>query len=169
MAGQINIGVAEIAIGAIAVDGGMGTTLAPLGFTEEGSAAINMDDPTETEFRVEEINTPIWVETTPGNISIAFTVSDPNEDTLVAVMGGTKTGTGEDTVYDYPSESVSIERSIKITPRKGMGLNIPRAKITAKFSSEIGRAALMRVEVSGRILQPTKADTAPFSTFRVTE
>lgn len=164
---QINIGVQEIAIGAIASDGGMGTTLAPLGYTEEGSAAINWDDATETEFRVEEVDVPIHVESTPGNISLAFSVSNPDEDTLVAVMGGTKTGTGEDTVYDYPLTSVSIERSIKFTPKKGLGINIPRAKITAKFSSEVGRAALLKVEVSGRILQPIKANTAPFSTFRV--
>lgn len=163
----INIGVAEIAVGAIAVDGGMGTTLAPLGYTEEGSASLNQDDPTETEFKVEEIDIPIHVESTSGNFSIAFKVADPDEDTLVAVFGGTKTGTGATAVYAYPSTSVSIERSIKFTPKTGMGLNIPRAKITAKFSSEIGRAALLGIEVSGRVLQPTKADEPPFSTFRV--
>lgn len=167
MAGLINIGVAEIAIGAIAVDGGMGTTLAPLGYTEEGSAQINMDDPTETEFPVEELEVPLWIESKAGKIAVAFKVADPDEDTLVKVFGGAKTGTGATAVYSWPLAPVSIERSIKFTPKKGMGLNIPRAKITAKFSSEIGRGALLGVEVTGTVLQPTKADEPAITTFRV--
>lgn len=167
MAGLINIGVGEIAIGAIAADGGMGTTLAPLGYTEEGSAAINMDDPTETEFNVEELDTPIHIESKAGKIALAFKIANPDEDTLVSVFGGTKTGTGATAVYSWPLTPVSIERSIKFTPKQGIGLNIPRAKITAKFSSEIGRAALLGVEVTGTVLQPTKAATSAISTFRV--
>lgn len=167
MAGLINIGVSSIAIGAIATDGGMGTTLSPLGYTEEGSAQINMDDPTETEFNVEELDTPIWIESKAGKIAVAFKVANPDEDTLVKVFGGTKTGTGATAVYTWPLISPVIERSIKITPKQGMGISIPRAKITAKFSSEIGRAALLGVEVTGTVLQPTKADEPAISTFRV--
>lgn len=167
MASLINIGIAKIELGEVAVDGGMGTTLAALGYTEEGSATINMDDPTETEFPVEELDTPLYISSKAGKISLAFKVSDPDEDTLVKVFGGTKTGTGTEVVYKYPAQIPAIEQSIKLTPMKGMGLNIPRAKITAKFSSAIGRAALLSVEVTGTILQPTKADEAAFSTFRV--
>lgn len=165
--GIITIGVASISVGSIATDGGMGTTLSPLGYTEEGSAQINMDDPTETEFSVEELDTPLWIESKAGKIAVAFKVANPDEDTLVKVFGGTKTGTGATAVYTWPLISPVIERSIKITPKKGIGINIPRAKITAKFSSEIGRGALLGVEVTGTVLQPTKADEPALSTFRV--
>ena len=165
--GLITVGLAKIEVGAIAVDGGMGTTLAPLGLTEEGSFSINQDDPTETEFAVEELETPIHIQTKAGKIALNFTISDPNEDTLVAVFGGTKTGTGSSAVYEWPMTPVSIEKSIKVTPQQGAGLNIPRAKITAKFASELGRGALLRVEVTGTILQPTKADEPALSSFRV--
>lgn len=167
MAGLITVGVAKIEVGAIAVDGGMGTTLAPLGYTEEGSAAINMDDPTETEFNVEELETPLHIQSKAGKIAIAFKVANPDEDTLVSVFGGSKTGTGSTAVYKWPVTPVIIERSIKITPAQGMGINVPRAKITAKFSSEIGRAALLGIEVTGTVLQPTKANEPALSTFRV--
>ncbi|ASK29726.1 hypothetical protein CEY12_06230 [Chryseobacterium sp. T16E-39] len=166
MAGQINIGVAEIAIGAIAVDGGMGTTLAPLGYTEDGSASLSWDDPTETEFKVEEIDTPIHIETTDGKRSVVFKIADPDLSTFVETFGGTKTGTGADEVFNFPSNTVSIERSLQFTPKQGIGLRIPRAKITAKLSSEIGRAALMGIEVTATVLQPKKAGTAPIIAFK---
>lgn len=163
----INIGVAKIELGDPAVDGGMGTVLAALGYTLEGTAQINMDDPTETEFTVEEVDTPIYVASQAGKVRISFQVANPDEDTLVKVFGGTKTGTGAAAVYSYPLTPVVIEQSIKFTPVKGIGLNIPRAKITAKFTSALGRTALLGVEVTGTVLQPTKAATPIFTTFQV--
>ena len=82
-------------------------------------------------------------------------------------MGGTKTGTGATAVYKYPDSVVNIEKSIKFTPNSGMGLILTRCKITAKLSSALGRTALMGVEVTGTVLQPTKAGEAPITTFRV--
>ncbi|WP_213279323.1 hypothetical protein [Chryseobacterium indologenes] len=167
MAGQINIGVAEIAIGAIAADGDMGTTLAPLGYTEEGSAQINWDDPTETEFKVEELSTPIHIQSTDGKKTVVFKVADPDLDTFVEAFGGTKSGTGADEVFNFPSKTPTIEKSLKFTPEQGIGLKIPRAKITAKLSSNIGRAALLGVEISATVLQPKKAGVAPLIAFTV--
>lgn len=167
MAGQINIGVAEIAIGAIAADGDMGTTLAPLGYTEEGSAQLNWDDPTETEFKVEELSTPIHIQTTDGKRTISFKIANPDLDTFVSVFGGTKSGTGAAEVFNFPSNTPVIEKSLKFTPEKGIGLKIARAKLSAKLSSNIGRAALMGVEVTATVLQPKKAGVAPIVAFNV--
>lgn len=167
MAGLINIGVAKIELGGLAVDGGVATTFAALGYTDEGSAQITWDDPAETEFNVEELDSPLYIATKEGKKKVAFKVANPDEDTLVKVLGGTKTGTGATTVYKYPDNVVDIEQSIKITPEKGMGLILTRCKITAKLSSALGRTSLMGVEVTGTLLQPTKTGEAPLSTFRV--
>ena len=167
MAGLINIGIAKIELGDLAADGGVATSFAALGYTEEGSAQLTWDDPQETEFSVEELDTPLYVSTKDGKKKIAFKISNPDEDTLVKLMGGTKTGTGANTVYKYPSTTVDLEQTVKITPTKGMGLVLTRCKITAKLSSNLGRAALMAVEVMGTVLQPTKTSEAPLSTFRV--
>ena len=166
MASLINIGIQKIELGAVAGDGGMGTTLAALGYTLEGSAQLNMEDPQETDFMVEEVDTPIFVSAKLGKITLAFTVADPDEDALVKVFGGTKTGTGSATTWDFPLTPIVIENSIKLTPQKGMGFNIPRAKIAAKFTPNIGRAGLLGVEVTATILQPTKPNTPSLSTFR---
>ena len=167
MAGLINIGVAKIELGDLAVDGGVATTFAALGYTEEGSAQLNWDDATETEFNVEELDSPLYIATKDGKKSVAFKIANPDEDVLVSLMGGTKTGTGATAVYKYPNSVVDIEKSIKITPKSGMGLILTRCKITAKLSSALGRTSLMGVEVTGTLLQPTKAGEAPLSTFRV--
>lgn len=165
--GIISTGIASIAFGVIAVDGGMSTDLEALGYTLEGTAKINTDDGTETEFMVEETDTAIDTDQTEGKMTVQLTIADPDEDTLVEVLGGTKTGTGASAIFSYPNPLPVIERSIVITPKKGMGLKIPRAKIKAKFSSDIGRGKLMGLEITGTILQPTKANERKFTTFRV--
>ena len=167
MAGLINIGQTKIEIGDLATDGGVATSFASLGYTEEGSTQLSWDDPSETEFYVEELDAPIHIATKAGKKKITFKVANPDEDTLVSVMGGTKTGTGATAVYKYPDNVVEIEKSIKFTPESGMGLILTRCKITAKLSSALGRTSLMGVEVTGTLLQPTKAGEAPLSTFRV--
>lgn len=166
MAGQINIGISKIELGDL-VTGGVATTFATLGYTEEGTAQLSWDDPTETEFNVEEIDDPIYISTKEGKKKLTFKVANPDEDTLVKVFGGTKTGTGDAAVFKFPDTSVELEQSVKITPKKGMGLILTRCKITAKLSSAMGRAALMGVEVSASVMKPEKAGEATISTFRV--
>lgn len=165
--GLISTGIAKIELADIAQDGGVGTVFKALGYTVEGTANLTTDDPTETEFLVEEVDTAIDTDVKEGSMTVNFTVADPDEDTLVSVFGGTKTGTGEDAVFEYPEVLPIIEKSIKLTPRKGMGITIVRAKMTAKFSADIGRGKLMGIEVSGKVLQPTKTGVKKFTTFRV--
>lgn len=167
MSGLISTGIQKIEISAIGADGDVGTAFKALGYTVEGTANLTTEDPTETEFLVEEVDTAIDTDVKEGSMSVNFTVADPDEDTLVEVFGGTKTGTGDDAVYEYPAVLPVIEKSIKLTPRKGLGIVITRAKLTAKFSSDIGRGKLMGIEVSGKVLQPTSATAKKFKTFRV--
>ena len=166
--GLINIGIASITFGAIAPDGGMSTTLTALGFTLEGTAKINTEDPQLQEFYAEEVDSPIEVdETKGGKMTVQLTIADPDEQTLKNVFGGTVTGTGATAKYSPPNTSVTIEQSIKITPKKGLGFDIPRARVTAKFTPDIGRGKLLGVEITGTVLQPTKVGLGKYETFRV--
>lgn len=165
--GQINIGLASIAIGAVAADGGMGTTLAPLGKTLEGTLNLNTDDPQVAEFYSEEDEDPIHEEQRAGKKSLTFTIADPDLDTLVSVWGGTKSGVAPNEIYTPPANTGTIERSIKITPKRGLGFNIVRARINAKFTPGIGRASLLGLEITGSVMTPTKADTRSMTYFKV--
>ena len=165
--GIITTGIASIQFGAMASDGGMGEDLDRLGYTVEGTAKINTDDGTTTDYMVEETDDPLDSDITAGKMTVTLTIADPDEDTFVNVFGGTKTGTGADTVYEYPESIPSIEQSIKITPKKGIGFDFVRAKITGKFTSDLGRGKLMGVEITATILQPLKAGVKKFKSFRV--
>lgn len=165
--GVISTGVAAITFGDIAADGGMSTSLEALGYTLEGTAKINTEDGTTTDYKVEEVEDPIDSEVTQGKMTVQLTIADPDEDTFINVFGGSKSGSGANTVYQYPATIPSIEKSIKVTPKKGIGFNFVRAKITGKFTSDIGRGKLMGVEITATILTPTKDGEPKFDTFRV--
>lgn len=167
MAGLINIGAAKIEIGDPAVDGAMGTTLAALGYTTEDTIKFNDEGGTETEFNVEELDIALYAETQPGTKTFVFQVANPDEDTLVKVFGGTKTGTEGATTWQAPLQAPTIIKSLKFTPKKGMGFNFPKTKLSARWTSDIGKNHLLGIEVSFKVLQPDKEGEAPYSTFRV--
>lgn len=165
--GLINVGIAKIEIGDIAEDGGMSKDLKKIGYTTEDSAQINMDDPETTEFPVEEIDTPVYESSKQGGINFVWQVADPDEETLAEVFGGKKSGSDDDVVYKFPDSSPEIERSLKVTPKKGMGLDFARVKISAKFTTNVGRNNLLGVEINAKVLQPEKEDEPKLATFRV--
>ena len=164
--GQINNGINKIEIGAKGVADAMGTTLAALGFTTEDSFKVNQSDAETTDFFVEETDLPIFTTTKAGEFTFTFTVANPDADTLVKVFGGSTTGTGATAVYTAPLVVPVIEQSVKVTPKIGMGFNVPRALITAKFTDSMGRNALLGVEVTVKVLAPS-GGTAPYTTFTV--
>lgn len=167
MAGLINIGVAKIEIGDVGADGAMGTSLAALGYTTENTIKFNDDGGKEVDFNVEELDIPLYSETQAGTKTFTFQVANPDEDTLVNVFGGTKTGTGAATTWDAPLQAPTIVKSLKFTPKKGIGFNFPKTKVSAKWTNDIGKDKLLGIEVSFKVLQPDKAGLAPYSTFRV--
>lgn len=162
-----NLGVAKIEVSPIAADGGVGTTFAALGLTQEGTTKINFAEPTTTDLMVEELDTAADSIVTGGEKTIEFVIANPDEDTLVALIGGTKAGTGATTTYTAPATATIIERSVKITPKKGLGFIFPRVLITARPTSDLGKTTWMGVTVTGKVLAPTKAGVSDWSTFRV--
>lgn len=165
MAENVNIGIAAIALGAIAPDGGMGQTLKSLGLTEEGSCKLTFEEAEKTEFFVEEFDTAFHTEYKQGGIRITYTIINPSVDTMVEVLGGTKTGSGVNAVYNAPDKAVQNEKSMKITPRVGLGFEFPRVAVTGKMSSDMGRKSLLKLEVTCDVLQPTKEGLGRFKSF----
>lgn len=159
---KITFGLAQIALGAIESDGGMSTSLAPWGYTEQDSCQIQFADPEETDFVPEEIEDPIYVASKEGAKTVAFTIMDPGTDTLQNIFGGTVTTTGtapnQVKTFNAPSTSVNIEKSIKITPKEGLIFQAARVKITASLDSTYSKNGLFTVSVKARILKPTKED-----------
>lgn len=55
-----------------------------------------------------------------------------------------------------PAQKVTLERSIKLTDRKGNVIQVPRARFNSKKSFNLQRTAMAKVDISARILVPDK-------------
>ncbi|PLK44406.1 hypothetical protein [Emticicia sp. TH156] len=152
----VTIGLAKIEVGEIGTNGVMGTSLETIGHTAEGSCTIETADPEITEFFVEELDEPIHTAAKMAVTTITFQLASPDLEQCKAVFGGDlNPETGTPTSWDYPSGLVTIEKSVKITPKEGLIFSIPRAKITAKFTGQFGRSETLKVEVVITVLKPT--------------
>lgn len=157
---SINNGLAKIEIGAIAADGGMGTTLERLGEVKEGTFKVNQAEGDKTEFKVEEHDDPIFIRQKKGTLAFEFGIHNPDAATFKQVWGGTVDATTGK--YTPPTNLMPIERSLKITPEIGYGFDVPRAQISARFSDAMGKDSLLGVIVTATVLKPTKEGLANF-------
>ncbi len=158
---NITRGVNQITVGAIAVDGGPGATLAALGLTKEGTAKMSQTDASTQDIMVEESDTPLDSIVTPGKISFTWTIANPDTMTLVALFGGTATGTSPNKIWNMPATVITQELTVKITPRKGMSVTFPRASVTAKMNGDFSKTDVFGIDVTITPLLPTKSGVGP--------
>jgi hypothetical protein len=148
------LGLEKIEMGEVGTDGGMGTTLAQIGYTYEDTCTLTTEDPTDTEFYVEELDDPVAVISKQGKTTFSFSLANPSADTLKELMGGTvNSSTG---AWEAPTKLPTIEKSVKITPTQGFVITVPRMKIVAKFNANFSKTNMTLVEVTGTVLTPTK-------------
>lgn len=154
------LGLESIEIGDVAGDGGMGTTLAELGVTYRDTAELVQEDAESTEHFSEEFDEPVETIDTKGPTTVKWSIIDCTPATLAEVLGGEVTGSGATAKWEAPSTAENIEKSIKITPKVGMPISIPRAKINAKINYKLARTGILLVEITAKVLTPKKENTA---------
>lgn len=159
MALKIVSGLASIKVGAVAGDGGMGTSLAALGETYQDSCTFVSADPEKTEHYSEESDDAFEVTYKLGLRTLKWSIFNFDADQMVKVLGGTVTGTSPK-VWNAPAAYTSIEQSIEITDKKGNVIQIPRAKIAAKLNISFGKKNVGLIDIEATVLVPTKAGTA---------
>lgn len=158
---NITRGVVSIAVGAIAVDGDAGTSLAALGLTKKGTAKMAQDDPTVTNIFAEEQDAPVDTISTQGNITFTWTIINPDTTTLVALYGGTASGSSPNKKWNMPASISPIEQTVKITPKKGMSVIFPRASVAAKLNGDFTNEDVFGIDVTITALAPTKSGVGP--------
>lgn len=165
MAEKRSIGVASIAMGAIAADGDMGTTLTALGVTYKDSADLQQEDAQVTDIESEENDDPEESISIKGKTTLKWSIMDMTPETLVKVLGGTVTGTAPATKWNAPATVESIERSIKVTAKNGVIYEIPRAKINAKLNVKLSKTGVALVDITATVMTPTKAGVLPITIY----
>lgn len=154
------LGLETIEVGDIALDGGVSTSFAPLGVTYRETAELTQEDPEVTEHYSEENDEPEEIVTSKGKTTITWSIINSDPETLAGVLGGqVKLVDGND-VWEAPPGGVEIEKSIRVTPKRGARITIPRAKIVAKINYKIARTGIFMVELTATVLTPRKAGTA---------
>ncbi len=157
------LGLKKIEIGDIASDGGVSTNFQVIGVTYKDTAELTQEDPELTEHYSEENDEPEEVISAKGKTAIKWSIMDSDPDTLVDVLGGEVTGAVGSEVWEAPAASVDIEKSIKITPKKGRVIIVPRARLVSKINYKLARTGIFLVEITATVLTPTKAGVAPMS------
>ncbi|MBC7948654.1 MAG: hypothetical protein H7Y42_12275 [Chitinophagaceae bacterium] len=84
-------GLANIEMGPIAGDGGMGTALEIVGETVSGTALLTSEDPTVTDFNIEESDSPVESISTQGKVTLAWSSFNVDGYTMSKFFGGTYT------------------------------------------------------------------------------
>lgn len=150
-------GLSKIEVGDIAADGGMGTTLEQLGYTNEDSCTMTTEDPSDTEFNAEELDDPVLVVTKAGKTTFAFSLMNPSAEVMVKLMGGTAETDGS---WKAPAKMPVIEKSVRITPTQGFTIEVPRMKLVAKINGTFSKTGMFLIDVSGTVMTPTKEGEA---------
>jgi len=149
----------KVEMGPIAEDGGMGTSLTVFGYTENGTMVLSEEEGSEQDFFVEEQDEPIFVaQTQQGAKVLNWATNDVTPAQIERVKGGEATGDGTATplTYEMPENEEFPELSVKVTTRTGHVIEMPRVRIKARFDWTVGKGALAKVMIRGRVLKPTK-------------
>jgi hypothetical protein len=155
--GAITRGLVSIELSDLAVDGGVGTSFATLGKTTRDSVSVTTDDPDIQEILSEEDDDPVEIIKSSGTTTINFTILDPDTTTLLSVFGGEM----DSTTWKAPAQAVDLEKSIKMTPQKGLIYTFTRCNVVAKLNLSFGRNAASGIDISATMLTPTKSGEPP--------
>lgn len=151
-----SVGLASIKWSPIAVDGGMGTTMSALGLTYQDTSRFYTEDGQSTELYAEEEDDPIEAFETQGLTKVDLSIMNYSPHNLARIFGGTVTGAGATAKWNSPDVTPNVELSCEIITKTGLKIEIPRCRVTAKFNGEFRKRGLLLINISAKILKPTK-------------
>lgn len=149
-------GIAKIEIGDIAVDGGPATAFATVGMIYRDTARMEQAEGEVFEHEVEDVDDPVVMVPTKGRTTIEWVVVDFTPSNLVKVLGGAVTGTAPNEKWEGPDTAVVIEKSVKLTPKTGKAITLPRVSLRARINYALSKSGIAQVIITGTVLQPAK-------------
>lgn len=155
---DLKIGLISLEFAEVAADGGPGTVFEALGQTLEDSLSITKEDGTMTTINVEETDLPIFEQETLGSTTIVFDCPNPDMEVFAKLTGGTYEAVSGK--YSSANSVSQKEWTLKITASQGGIISYNRCKVKAAFQGSLGKNNALSVNVSLRVLQPTKAGVA---------
>jgi hypothetical protein len=154
---MFSIDIKTLKIGAVAVDGGMGTTLTEPGEILEKTVKVNMADDVVTRFKSIKGNS-VLAGIQLGDIDVAFDIMTFDVEVIQDLCGGTLVGTAPNQMWHFPKGTPPIiEKSVEIVDSEGATWEMARTQISAKLVGAFSTSEPNLVRVKGMVFDPTKA------------
>lgn len=152
------LGLSKIEVGA-ASDGGMAADgdLKALGYTYQDTCKMTQEEPETTEHYAEEVDDPVVSISRGGKTLFSYSIMNPSVTVMKNLLGG-EADEDADT-WSAPDKIPTVEKSVRITPEQGLKFEIPRMKLVSKINADFSKKGILLIEVSGTVMQPTKANT----------
>ena len=122
-----------------------------LGMTYQDSCMLTQNEPEVIDHYAEESDVPVVSVSKGGKVLLTFSIMDADVDALVELMGGTKDL--ESGAWNAPDVNPTVELSIRVTPKSGLQIEIPRASVVAKLNGSFSRSGLFLITVTATVFK----------------
>ena len=174
-----SIGLKKAFFGEVNPQGGMPTELRQLAKTLKGTASFNTEaSQTQDFYSEEEPEIPEeTVVTEAGLKQVKLNLMEWDNSALVALFGGT-TATEDVTVegktysvekYKAPKSTVQVEKAIRVLSRYNVVIDIPRAKVVARFIWNLTNTDIAQIEVTATAQSPVGESDGPYEIYKLGE
>ena len=173
-----SIGLKKAFFGEVNTAGGMPESMKQLAKTLKGTASFNTEaDTTQDFYSEEDPSTPEeTVVTEAGLKQIKLNFMEWDNEVLKSMFGGTIKQSVKVTVdgqsytvdkYMAPKDVVQIEMAVRVVSRYNVVIDIPRAKIIARFVWDLTDTAIAQIEVTATAQTPLSGDDGPYSVYKL--
>ncbi|MEY8485392.1 hypothetical protein AALE46_00525 [Tannerellaceae bacterium 33-180] len=174
-----SVGLKAVLFGDVNPNGGMPTVMKQLARTFKGSASFTTEADTVTNFYCEEEPT-VPVETVAsenGLKQIKLNFIEWDNDTLKEVFGG-EVVPGEVTIdektytvekFKAPRDVVEIEKALRVLTRFNLVIDIPRAKILARFVWNLAADQIAQIEITATAMSSFGEDDGAYEVYKLGE
>lgn len=175
-----SIGLKVALFGDVNPDGGMPTEMKQLAKTLKGTASFNTEaNQTQDFYSEEEPEVPEeTVVTEAGLKQVKLNLMEWDNDTLVSVFGGTVEKSQKVTIdgksytvdkYKAPRSTVQVEKALRVISRYNVVIDIPRAKVIARFVWNLTNNDIAQIEVTATAQSPVGANDGPYEIYKLGE
>lgn len=162
-------GMQYVKMGAAGANGAMGTALAQIPVTAEGTFTLTFDSAEITDVMSEESDLPFISITKEGTKTIEWESMDLSLDNLKVAFGGTIATNTLTAGVSFKIPEQSIEVKTRVNAGTAHTFQFPKATVTATLSGSLTKTDALRIKFTARVLQPYDADGEPVAWMKVVE
>lgn len=175
-----SVGLKKALFGEVNPKDGMPTEMKQLARTFKGTASFTTEADTVTNFYSEEEPTvPVeTVSSETGLKQVKLNFIEWDNDVLVEVFGGSIAKAQEVTIegkkytvdkFKAPRDVVQIEKALRVLTRYNVVIDIPRAKILARFIWNLAADQIAQIEITATAMSSASEEDGAYEIYKLGE